>query len=248
LDWAYLTYNFLDHFYVQGGKDVLFVGGLESDQEDYNMHSELCSSVWNNLPVYQWSAVAGWYNEEETTTISAQIATSPLGEKFFSSGLYSFGLQWRGEYEKFSNLWQLSFVGYEKGKYTPVISLGQAYSPIEDLELHLDYCNKVSDGWLYKGFAGYGAVSWYPIPEKMQIIARVGYEYSDEYADYLKVLDEGFEDDAFKAWVYGGGVQWYPLKNSQDLRVHAIFAHNQITSLTSFNVGVTYNWRIGFGK
>jgi len=240
VDWAYLRYDFLDHFYVQAGKDILFTGGLESDENDYDMHNELCSSLWNNFPVYQWGATVGWYSSDESTTISAQVATSPLGEKFFSSGMYSFGLQWRGDYGPVQNLWEISLVATEKGKYTPVLSLGQSYQPLDNLKITLDVFNKISDGLLYKGLATHGTVSWYPIPEKLEVLGKVGYEYSKDYVNFWTALGEEFDSDAFKAWVVGGGVQWYPLRDSKDLRIHAIFSHNEYTALNCFNLGVTY--------
>ena len=44
---------------------------------------------------------------------------------------------------------------------------------------------------------------------------------------------------------FGGiGAYWYPLKNSQALRLHGIVAANTAYKQLSLNLGITYNWAI----
>jgi|GEM_PF-780303 len=259
LNMAYLRYDFPSNIYVQAGKGLLFAGSMENDEYDYDLNCErcsaigdLCSSIWYNFPIYQWGVNVGWYTPDERTIISAQVATSPYGKKFFYKGMYSFGLEWRGEYGPIQNMWQISLVATERGKYTPLVSLGQSYSPSDNMKITLDVFNRVCDEYLHKGISAHGLVSWYPIPEKLEIEGKVGYEHTKDEVDFNYDSSEKSHDDEeekaeagsdvspLNAWVVGGGLSWYPLRDSKDLRLHAYFSHNELSKRNSFSIGVTY--------
>ena len=215
LNAAYLQYDFDSGFWANLGKSILYMGGMEFDEYDVLVHPMMASTLWNNFQPFQWQVSAGWTNESGNTTLGLQMSTSPYGEHPFSSGLYSYAAQWRGEYGPLANIWSFAMVGKGDGEYYPLLSLGQRFSIGESLSISLDYSNAVSLDVLDKGHYAYAGISWKPV-ESIEVIGRAGMESSKFY--------EGWGDRT--RWNFGGGVHWFPLKDSEALRIHATFSRN----------------------
>ena len=75
VDFLNFTYT-LDWFSLTLGKDALHIGGWEYDPYDVYSHSAIMSSVWNNLPVYQWGVSAAFALPWEDNSIDVQMASS----------------------------------------------------------------------------------------------------------------------------------------------------------------------------
>ena len=58
LDWAYLRYD-ADSWFATVGKDMIYLGGFEADEYDYDVHPVFMSSLWNNMASYQWQVADG---------------------------------------------------------------------------------------------------------------------------------------------------------------------------------------------
>ena len=123
LDWANVTYA-PGNWYFTLGKDILSIGSFEEDEYDFDQHINLCSSLWNNLQVYQWSAKAAWANDEGSLDASFQIASSPYGTRPFQSGLYAYSMALRSESDCFSSYNSLNALGCGDNSYVFVISSG----------------------------------------------------------------------------------------------------------------------------
>ena len=76
--------------------------------------------------------------------------------------------------------------------------------------------------------------------EKFDILAKAGYEnYAQEVG----------EDLTFKHWWAGLACHWYPLRDSRDLRIHAVavyrpeneFFYTPVSMPVSLTVGLLYN-------
>ena len=114
------------------GKDCIATGGFEFDDWDVDVDYMLiadgkpvmASNLWNNLPAYQWGAKAG-YTFGGHTTISAQMTTSPFGERPFASGLFTYSAQLCGEYGPFSNMWSATAMQRPDGRFDWLIALSQ---------------------------------------------------------------------------------------------------------------------------
>jgi len=245
LDWINLTYE-VGNFYFTVGKDAMFVGGLEYDEYDFDVHPVLASSLWNNLPCYQWGASAGWTSDSENTTLALQMVTSPYGEHPFSSGLYSYGARWTGEYGKLETNMSLAAIAKGEGKYFGLFSLGQRYNFSEKWALSYDFFNTFVDlGWewdgeyedeagyygLQDGLSIYGALSWKP-SEKWEVLVRGGYEWGPEYFS---------EENDYSSWQAGAALHWYPVEG---LRVHAAFGCKDDIMPAAAYIGVMYNLNI----
>ena len=231
LDWAYLRYD-ADSWFATVGKDILYMGGMEFDEYDFDVHPIMLSSLWNNFSCYQWQAAAGWQNE--TTALSFQVSTSPYGEHPFSSGIYNFGAKWAGEYGSFSNIWSFMLVGEGEGKYYPLLTLGQKYE-LGDVTLGLDYWNAVcsEELLLLNGHTAFLTALWAPA-EQFEILVRGGYESVNEKA--LR--------DEFNSFRGGIAFHWFPVEN---LRIHLAGGYNPMDSF-AVHAGAMFYLKTHIGR
>lgn len=234
-DWAYLDYA-AGAFNFTLGKQVMFLGGMEFEDYDYDCHLPLMSSLWSNFSPYQWGAAAGWTNDSENTTLALQIATSPYGERPFGSGLYSYGAKWTGEYGPLSNIWSVAHIDTGDGFYD-LVSLGQTVSVNDDLGFTLDWSNAVCDEnlFLLHGHSLYASANWAAC-EKLDLKAKCGMEKLNGFSD--------------KFWTAGCTAEWFPLCESRDLRIHANLAWRggDGTGTVYATIGATYYLNLHIGK
>lgn len=256
LDWANITYA-PSSLYLTVGKQVMSVGSYEIDDYDYDSHINFCSSLWNNLVVYQWGAAAGWISEDESTDLSLQMVTSPYGEKPFSSGLYSYSALWRGEYGAWMPLWSVGAMAYDKGAYVGHIAVANQFS-LGDFTLGLDLSTRGYD-FSFTEHSAVALLGWEP-SEKFSLKAKYGIEINNDglFGDVIGWDPSSDGDDPADYYVpaslaqacfrqfssssspyqFGGVVAEYrPMDN---LRVHAALAANNWAKSLSVNIGATY--------
>ena len=240
LDWAYLTYSF-GQFSVTLGKDMITTGGLEFDDYDFEVHPDLVSSYWHALACYQWGGKVGFTTPSESDSFSFQVSTSPFGERPFASKLFNYSLEWRGEHGILETLWSATALGTEPGEFQPVFCLGQRLN-FDSFSIGLDAFSVIGDEdadentVLHKGITIMPSIVYSP-SDSFDILAKGGYE---NYAL------ETVEDVTVKQWWAGLACHWYPLKDSHDLRVHAVAAYRPdygfaIPAPFSLTFGVLYN-------
>ena len=232
-DWAYLDYS-LGNFDIMLGKFTMAVGGIEFDADDVECHKPLMSSLWSNFSPYQWGGAIGWTNDSESTNISAEIVTSPYGEKPFGSGLYSYGLKWTGAYGPVYNIWSVSHINTGDGYFT-IASLGQTFAFSDALSFSLDWSNAIcdEDDFLVKGNTAYASFNWTP-SDDLEVIVKGGYENAKNYDDNYAI---------------GCAANWLPLKENKNLRLHGNLAYRNYGSEGEIfaYVGIMYylNFHIG---
>ena len=232
LDWAYLTYS-LGNFSFTLGKDMVTTGGLEFDDYDFEVHPALVSSFWQNFACYQWGAKIAFTTPSESDAIGFQVTTSPYGERPFQSKLFNYSLEWRGEHGPLETIWSATAVGTEPGEFQPVFALGQRLN-FERCSVGLDAFSIVGDeeAILRKGITLMPVVT-YTLNDKFDLMAKAGYE---NYAL------ETIEEDIVEKRLWGGlALHWFPLRDSRDLRVHAVAAYDNAFSTVSLTLGVLYN-------
>ena len=230
-DWANLTIH-LGSFDLTGGKMVMAMGGFEFDEYDYEVHSIQSSQLWNNLACYQWGGQISWTDPSEHNQFVAQMTTSPYGIGPVKSKVFTYSLQWRGNYGPLETIWSGTRLdqNWKKKTSTYLVTLGQRVSA-GDFTLGFDWFNKVGvyddeldtveDSILEKGNTFIGSVLYAP-SEKWEVYAKGGYE-------------TGYIGD----WFGGLAFHWYPLKDSKDLRVHATAGYS--LDETVFSIGAIYH-------
>lgn len=222
VDWAYLSYD-MGSFRFDLGRFGLFSEGMEGDQYDWDVHPILASSLWNNFDFYQQGAAVAWHNDDAGTEIALQMVTSPYGDPF-TSGLYSFGAQWKGDYDFVFPIWSASLINTGNG-YFPLVSLGQTFSFDDVWTYSFDWSNAVCDPqfFLLRGSCAYLEATC-KMSEAISLTARGGIESS--------------RDESFTNLSIGGYLHWHPVEN---LRIHAAGGYNSgLGGLTAL-AGVSYN-------
>ncbi len=240
-DWANLTYSF-GNFYLTGGKDMITMGGFEYDQYDFDVHTFLCSSIWNNFSCYQWGGKFGFTNEDETQGVALQVMSSPYSIRPFENGLLTYSLQYRGGFGPLSLLYSSSLIGKAKNEYEWLVTLGNELE-LGDFILGVDVSNRAGDEYsiLRKGVCAYGTAIYSP-NEKFEFLARGG---MDKSTDDIQILEElGLPQISEKAtsYTFGGAAHWFPLKDSKDLRIHAAAGYNTGYESLSLLIGAIYNF------
>lgn len=248
IDWLTLSYT-VGQFTFTAGKDMLSIGTWELDYYDVDVHSSLVSPVWHKLAIYQWGANVEYTTKDESTTLRFQFGTSPFGERPFASNRFVYSLYWTGEYGCFSPIWSVNFIESEqKGSFANIIALGNAFS-MGDFTLEVDYMNRATSikNFFNQEFS-VGAQLIYNHKDKVEAFVKGGYDHYNG-SDIF-----GYEDDVWfipfdnsfcpRYWYVGGGVHYFPLRESRDLRLHAVAAYNNFANSVSISVGATYHFNL----
>ena len=213
------------------GKDCITTGGHEYDDWDWEVHPLLASPLWNELSPYQWGGKVAWTTPSELTTFSLQMTTSPFGERPFGSGLWTYSAQWSGDYDWYSPLWSVSALGVDKGEYNWLITLGNQLL-LDDWTVTLDWSNTCGMNEEYSALLGgqtlHGRVDYAP-SERWDLSLRSNYVITPK-----SIYESNW-------WNAGAIFEFYPLRDSQDLRLHALAAYDSLLEGFSLGFGILYN-------
>ena len=246
IDWLTLSYQ-VGQFGFTIGKDMLAIGTCELDYYDVDVHTALVSPFWHKTAIYQWGGAVDFTTKDESTNLRFQFGTSPFGELPFASKLFVYSLYWTGEYGCYKPIWSTNFVEYERGRFASIIALGNSFTA-GDFTVEVDYMNRATS---LKNFFNQewsiGAQLTYNYRDKVEAFVKGGYE------SYLGSDIFGYEDDLFvptdnslcpRYWYVGGGVHYFPLRESRDLRLHAVAAYNNFAKSVSISFGATYHFNL----
>ncbi len=260
IDWATISYD-LDAgnagvWTFTVGKDMMALGLSEFEANDVDMHYDLSSFFWNGAPiemeedtwfaegmqVYQWGGSIGWTSPSEGTNLRFQMSSSPYAVWPYKDAKMAFALQ----LNEFQGPWTGRFSVNAVGDYLDYdadgspygsswwryFSLGQSLA-FGELTIDLDAMMR-GRTWKTPFEETLATLKLqYDFGEKASLFAKGGWEMFGYNPD-----EPGYRLDAF----WGGiGAHWFPLRDSQALRVHTIVAANSPYKQLSVNVGITYN-------
>ncbi len=245
IDWLTLSYT-VGNFTFTVGKDMLAIGGYELDPMDVDQHPNLCSTFWHNCAIYQWGGKVEYATKDEASTIAFQFGTSPFGEFPFKSKLFTYSFIWYGEYGCFAPIWSANLIEYDRGRFVKMFSLGNGLyfgdfaAEVDVMYKHLNYEGDNHELSLIGKFG-------YTFNDKVEIFVKGGYEHRSNfdifgYEDEVSFIptDASVKDYIF----YGGGINYYPLRSSKDLRIHALIAANNYANSIALNIGATYHFNL----
>lgn len=236
-------WNFIDMCYMEYstgswaftlGKDVLTIGGYEFDEWDWNTHTGLASPLWSYMPCFQWGGKITYTTPSEQNSFSLQMATSPYGEHPFSSGLWTYSLGWIGEYENWGLIGSFSALEMGASSYQLLACLG--------VNAQLGSWGDLTIDWNNTG--AYNELDWSFLDgncfqSKLTITTVDSWDFSVK--GIYNVVPEG--SILPSSWTLGGIAHFYPIENSEDLRLHAYIAYDSLTSGLSLNIGARYQLR-----
>ena len=219
VDWANITAHF-GNFSLTLGKDYIHFGTYEIDAYDYDAHWQLNSALWSNYQVYQWGGSFNWTSSDESTKLMMQVTSDQLMEKPFGSRDfrdYAYTLFGSHEGEDVSVMGSFSHcsLGW-------IGALGFSIPLSEALTLG-------TDGYLASSYFGTSVNLTAAVSDQADIFVKGGLDIGEN-----ELILEGNR-------IYCGlGGYWYPIRDSRDLHIHALYAYDSFMQSIGFSLGLTY--------
>ena len=246
-DYLYLGWRITKNISWTAGKEVVAMGGIEYDLAPIDVY--FASLSWG-LSCYQFGTNLEFTTNDGNHTFTLQFTNSPFGENLYN-GMYNYSLHWRGNFKHFGPVCSVNMYEYSKGAFLNVIALGTTFNfgPVDG---HIDFFNRTSEQHAH--FAGddisfVGQIGLNLMANRLHLFLKATYDVNE--------MDLGIEPStyAYNVYVlpgtdmkaYGGGVEFFPIRGKNDIRVHAFFAVNDTKGedmLYQGNIGLT--WRLNF--
>ena len=221
-NWLTITYE-NDYFGVTFGKDAVFVGSFEYDAYDLDAYSDMNSGFYNSFECWQWGVSGAWYPADDQEVL-LQISNSPYA--FGEAGMFGYALGWRGTWDFYESYWTANLWQYSSESYAKSLNLGNRFT-FGNLCVEMDLMGRFGEIDVpLAGFSGSLAPS---------------YEISDWGRAFAKFGVETFEKEPYI--YYGAGFEYFPLKDTKDVRLHAYWASNSFGD-HFINIGVTWKFDI----
>ncbi|MFA6199353.1 MAG: porin [Bacteroidales bacterium] len=241
-DWIYLTYKMNDNFSLSGGKQVVAIGGYEYDAAPIDQY--FWSNFWNNVVCYQFGGSLNYKTNNEKHNIGFQITNSPFTNKSMG-GIYSYNLIWYGNMNWFNTIYSVNMVEYEKGHFINYIALGNKFN-VGKFSLELDLMNRAS-GEQDNFFADYSLIGnlIYNVNSKLKIFGKAGHDENKAQQIGYNFAYDRFVLPGTEYNFCGLGVEYFPIKNSKDVRLHAYWAtNNNEIKYNTFNIGLRWQMKV----
>ena len=221
-NWLTLTYE-TDNFAITAGKDALLMGSFEYDAYDLDAYFEMNSPFYNDFDCWQWGASAAWYPADDHELIF-QVAKSPVAAE--SMEQVSLALAWRGAWDCYESYWTANMWQYDAKAFTKAFNSGNRFTfggLVIDLDLMFRFNHPEEENW---GFTGIFAPS-YTFGEWGRIFTKAGWD---------KETDNCF---------FGGGFEYFPLKDNKDIRFHIAYTHNDDDEIGNMvSLGLTWKMNL----
>ena len=241
-DWANVVYRPTKNWEITAGKMLVFYGSYEFDKNPLDVY--MWSGWGGNVGCFQFGVMGKYISNDGRNNVLFQINNSPFANSLDLGNLYSYSAQWNGNFGVFNALYSVNFLEYQPSRFINYISLGNQFN-FGPVCLELDYMNRYGARGTHflKDFSFIGRVK-YDICDQFTIFAKGGIDYN--------MAQEAGESDAIDLLVtsgtryeyYGAGVEYFPIKGSKDVRLHAFWYSDcdASTGATRF-----YNHTIGVG-
>lgn len=213
-DWLMLTYT-KGPWSISGGKQIVAIGGYEYDRSPIDLF--FCSEYWNNISCFQFGASCSYAFGEGKDKLTLQISESPFRRGSLNSAddnILAYNLMWNGSHDWFKSIYSLNMVEYMPGKFINYIVLGNEFT-FGKFTCELDIMNRATDmkNIALTDYSLIGELAWAPI-DALNIFVKASYDRNKGVKEDLCV---SYGTDILRV---GAGIEYYPLKNSKNLRLH----------------------------
>ena len=242
-DWAQLTYRPTKNWEITAGKMLVFYGSYEFDKNPLDVY--MWSGWGGRVGCFQFGVLGKYITNDGRNNILFQINNSPFADPLSLGAMYSYSVQWNGNFGVFNALYSDNLIEYQPGRFINYISLGNQFN-FGPAIIELDYMNRYgARGTNFFGdFSFIGRVK-YNVCDQLTIFAKGGLDYNmnEEVVDLLILPGE-------RNVYYGAGLEFYPIKNSKNVRIHAFWqsGNNNLgidgQAWNVHNVGIGFKWRL----
>lgn len=270
-DFMIVSYHPTKNWSFTAGRMPLAVGGWEYDLPPIDVY--FASLFWNNFACYDIGGQLEYHTNDGNHDIIFQITNSTFNrydayDDFIRHpGRYTYNLIWYGRMGAFSTSYSINMMEQNKGEYINYIALGNMFD-FGKLDFYVDFMNRgfLNQKDFFLGdFTIIGEFK-YAFTDKFTGIVKGGYDRNKHsYIDYdATPFPTAIPYDMVVApgveYVFGGlGFEAYPYKGNKNLRLHGLFALNELTqniddmlnpnsTNLSLQAQVGVTWRINFVK
>lgn len=214
-DWIHLTYQ-KNNWSISAGKQVVGIGGFEYDGAPIDLY--FCSEYWNNIPCYKVGVSGAYTTDDMKDRFLLQLCESPFRtnpHNITGSEMFAYNAMWYGSHDFFSSIWSVNMIEYMPGKFINYIALGNKFT-FGDIVIDLDIMNRAinADEFLGKDMSFIGKIQWSPSP-RVNVFTKFTHDFnnSKETGDWCVL-------PGTRITRLGGGIEYFPIKDSSDLRLH----------------------------
>ena len=213
--WVYITYKATEHWSIEGGKQVLLIGGFEYDRTPMDIYT--ASEYWYNIGCYQFGASTAYHSRNDKLTL--QFSESPFRQPD-RHDMYAYNLYWTGNHGFWKTLYSLNMMEYAPDKYISYIALGNHFD-IGRFALELDYMNRAASHqtYFFKDCSVMAELKYRPV-SKLSLYGKVTYDVNHAGTDADKCVMDGTE-----LTTVAGGLEFWPIKGKEDVRLNLGVAH-----------------------
>lgn len=219
-DWITASYR-IGSWTLSGGKQVVGIGGFEYDGAPIDLY--FCSEFWNNIACYQFGISGAWTSISGKDNIMFQFCESPFRRNSINidnKEMFAYNLMWTGSHGCFNSLYSVNFIEYLPGRFINYIALGNRFS-FGNFRLDLDLMTRALNArdLLGKDFSVMCELRWSPL-SRLELFAKMTRDtnFTDEAGDWCVAPGTSLTR-------FGGGLEFYPIKDSKSLRLHLNCCH-----------------------
>lgn len=241
-DWAYLKYKVNESWEFLAGKYVVGIGGFEYDAAPIDVY--YYSTGGGNMPACYEFGIGGKYTTKNgKNSIFLQITNSPFTSKSYRfEGLYAYNLMWYGNYGVFNSIYSVNMLEYAPSKFINYIALGNQFN-FGPVSWYVDYLNRYAlRGSFFGDFSVISRLT-YSIKDRVNVFVKGGFDYNCVQA--ADTPEEGRWDSVVvpgtKHGFYGAGVEFFPMRGSKDVRIHAVW-NSSSDNFNAHNVSIGLRW------
>jgi hypothetical protein len=252
-DWVTLAFD-VKGFSFSAGKDYIMLGSWEYDTYDLDSYFDMNTMFYNSFEGRQWGVTASWTNKSESSTFMIQATNSPFSESPKESNLYAYGVGWQGAWDWYESYWTVNMWEYAPGAFVKNIALGNMFY-IGDVSIMADFMMR---GTKFKSITddmSFTIMPAYEFCDRFRLFGKFGWErlrtnmFGDELFDGTPFDASGavmpdFLISGDDYLFYGAGLEYYPLKDNKDIRLHAAWASNNYTKRHGINIGLTWKFDV----
>ena len=215
-DYMWLQYNFNKHWDVRAGKVAVEHGSIEYQLDPYDNY--VFSDFWNYPECYLFGVNVG-YNFSANHRLVFQAAESSFRTKE-NPDLYSYALNWYGNFDWFHNIYAVNMTEYADGHYVWYLSLGNQFD-LGKFQINLDYMNRMTNsGNKWKDWTVRGELKYRPT-DNFTVTGFGTYSVNDTHDLGARYLTYGTEMTRF-----GGIFEFYPIpKIDKNLLIHFCYSY-----------------------
>lgn len=217
-DWINVTYTH-KNWSFSAGKLVVGIGGYEYDVAPIDLY--IYSEFWGNIPCFKIGASSSYTTDDKKDKFMLQFTESPFKgneHNINDEEMFAYNAVWYGNHGFFSTIWSVNMMEYVPDRYINYIALGNRFT-FGDCFAEIDIMNKALNvqDFFGKDMSFMCKFQWTPV-ESLNVFANLTY-------DFNKCKEEGDWTvlPGTEIMRVGGGLEYFPMKNSKDLRLHLAY-------------------------